>query len=210
MKKKIIIISISIFLLTACSTGTNAEKPSASNTTGLNETTSNEMINSVFVTEKGKIELEKRALLSDRLEILIPKEFVEMPEEMAKLKYPSEYRPPLIFTGAEEESTNILINHTNNIFSDEQIAEDFEYLKESLMKIYPSATLYSEGVEKIKGKNVGKIEILTPAIDTNIYNLICFLELDGQLLMCSFNTTEDQMKDWKPIGNEIMKSITIN
>lgn len=36
------------------------------------------------------------SLFEGRMEIMLPEGFREMPEEMAKWKYPSIYRPPII------------------------------------------------------------------------------------------------------------------
>lgn len=50
------------------------------------------------------------------------------------------------------------------------------------------------------------MELLSLAADTEIYNLIWFTDLDGKLLLSTFNCTKEQMDDWKPIAKTIMES----
>ena len=44
------------------------------------------------------IEFEPVKLFDDKLEIMLPKTFVDMPSDLAKIKYPSESRPQIIKT----------------------------------------------------------------------------------------------------------------
>lgn len=163
---------------------------------------------SVFHAENGTIELEKRSLFEGRVEISVPKKFTEMSDEMAEIKYPNSRRPTYVLTN-ENGSVNVAFNYTSNLVSDDQMGDYVQSLKLAFVNLYPSATWYSDGVEKVHGKNIGKLELLTPALDCKIYNLIICAELDGKLLLTTVNCTESQMKDWKPIANAIMRSVYI-
>ena len=72
-----------------------------------------------FTINKEEVEFEERNLLEDKIKILLPKEFQEMPKEIAALKYPSERRPTLILTN-ESTSINISFNHTESIIEDQR------------------------------------------------------------------------------------------
>ena len=156
---------------------------------------------------KSKV-LEKREIIANRVEVLIPQKFSIMSEEIAKLKYPSEQRPTIIFTN-EDASINIAFNYTQNEVSDEQISEVVDSIGKSFENLYPSATWYEKKVITIGGKNVGIIELLTSAIDTNIYNLIFFFELDERLMIGTFNCVEKEMEEYKPIAWSIVQSLEI-
>ena len=197
MKRLILLICMAMITLTACSTGNATER-----------TSTNIVENKVFATADGKVELERKSILSDKVEILIPKGFTEMSEEMAKIKYPSERRPPLIFTN-EDASINVIFNNTTSASSNISIAEYKKELKSGMTNLYPSAKWYSDSVEKINGETVGILELLSPGLDPQIYTLMFFMHLEGELLICSVNTTEKQMADWQPIAKEIMSSITL-
>lgn len=53
------------------------------------------------------------------------------------------------------------------------------------------------------------LELIMPAIDTQIHNIIYGTYVDDHLLMVAFNTTEELSETWLPIGRKIMASIAI-
>ena len=162
-------------------------------------------IKTEFYANNEKIELEEINILSNKIHILMPKSFSIMSEEMSIIKYPSENRPTLIYTN-ESGSINITLNHTKNLATKDQIPEYVDYFKEIYENQYPSIKWYNSTVEEINGKSIGVLELLSPAIDTSIYNLICLTDLDGRLLLLAFNCTQEELDDWKPIAKTIMQS----
>jgi hypothetical protein len=159
--------------------------------------------------ETGEQKLETKTILNNRIEIKLPKEFQVMSEDMAKLKYPAERRPTLIYTN-ESGRINVAFNLTNNKASQELIESYRENIVKGFKNIYPSADWKGSGVKMIKGKKYGFMELITPTIDTQIYNLIFFTDLDGKLLLCTFNCTKEDIKDnWEITAKEIMNSTKI-
>lgn len=154
------------------------------------------------------IELEIKSLLNDRVELKIPKGFEIMSEEVMKMKYPSENRPTLIYTN-ETGGINVAINLTQNQASQQMIPAYKDNFLKTFKNVYPSAEWKDSGVKTVNGKQLGYLELITPAIDTEIYNLIFFTELDGKLLLCTFNCTKKSIDQWTPIAKEIMNSLTI-
>lgn len=175
---------------------------------GCSRPNSTQALKTEFDLKDGKINLQEISVLSDKVEILIPKGFSIMSGEMAKIKYPSERRPTLIYTN-ESATINIAFNHTESKASNGEIQSYKDSLEKTFKNLNPSAKWYSSDVLKINSRNVGCLEFLTPALDTRIYNLIFFTELDGRLLLISFNCTEAQMNDWKPIAINIMNSLNV-
>lgn len=151
------------------------------------------------------VKLAELSLFSDKLSLLIPDSFDVMSDDMAKLKYPTDHRPTLIYTN-EDATVNIAFHHTEDAVTDQEIDEYLTLLKQSFTNAYPSAEFYDSDVIKINSKKVGYVELLSQAVDTDIYNLIWFTVLDGRLLLMSFNCTEELMDDWEPIAKTIMDS----
>lgn len=139
------------------------------------------------------IELRKRNVLGGKVEILIPKEFEIMSEDMMKLKYPSDRRPTLVYTD-KTGGINVAFNHTTSKATQQQIDAYKDNLVSMFKNIYPSAEWKGTGTKEINGRKVGYMELLTPAIDTKIYNLIFFTNLDDRLLLCTFNCVEKKQK----------------
>ncbi len=154
------------------------------------------------------IDLETKSLLNGKVELKVPKDFNIMSEELMKLKYPSERRPTLVFSN-ESGGINVALNLIQNQANQKMIPAYKDNFVQTFKNIYPSAEWIDSGVKTINGKEVGFLELVTPAIDTEIYNLMFFTDLDGKLLLCTFNCTKKSIDEWTPIAKEIMNSLKI-
>ncbi|GEC88697.1 MULTISPECIES: hypothetical protein [Brevibacillus] len=214
MKKLVsVALLLSMLAVSACSNKPAETKPAEQNaaqTTEAAKTTEAPKTDSAAPapTATTNDKLEAKKVLNDKVEILIPKGFTVMSEEMAKVKYPTENRPSLIYTD-EKGSINIAFSHTETPAQDSIIKDMKDPMKQAFSNMYQDATWYRDEVIQINGKNVGVFELLTPAADTKIYNLIFFTELDGKMLMTTFNCTEAQMEEWKPLAQEILMSYKV-
>ncbi|MCQ6557404.1 hypothetical protein [Paenibacillus mendelii] len=187
--------------------GTNASQPD--NTSNKQDDQPDEKPEEKAPVKPVNDKLELKKVLDDKVGILIPKGFTVMSEEMAAVKYPSENRPTLIYTN-EEGSINVSFNHTETPISDNEIPDFTSQMKPTFESMYPDAAWSKDEVVDINGNKVGVFELTTPAVDTKIYNLIFFTELDGKLLMVSFNCTESYVTEWQPLANEILNSLKTN
>jgi hypothetical protein len=154
------------------------------------------------------IELEKKQILNDKVEILLPKNFGIMPEDMLKLKYPSTNRPTLVYSD-EDGAVNIAFNYTTNRASQQQIENYKDVFVSTFESSYPTAVWGEKGIKEINGRKVGILEVTTPAIDTKIYNLLFFTDLEGKLLICTFNCTSNKKSLWLESAKKILNSLTI-
>ena len=154
------------------------------------------------------IELEKKIVLDNKVEILMPKGWKTMSEEMIQKKYPG-VRPPKIVYSDITGSISLAFNHTESKASPEMLEKYKEVLKSSLVAAYPDAVWEEEGIKEINGKKAGVFRVITEAIDDKIYNYMVFTDLDGKLLICSFNCVEKKLKTWKPVAEQIMNSLTL-
>ena len=127
---------------------------------------------------------------------------------MMKMKYPSERRPALVYTN-KTGGINVALNLTQNKASQNLIPTYQDNFVKTFENLYPSADWKSKGIKEINGQKIGYLELITPAMDTEIYNLIFFTDLDGKLLICTFNCTKKGMTEWTPIAKEIMNSLKI-
>jgi len=162
----------------------------------------------LVVLDNISMEFEEKSLLEDKIRIRLPKSFTVMSPEIAAIKFPSERRPGLIYSNSTA-SISISFNHTNNNVLEDQINEAKNSMLQVLKKLQPSAVWLEDGVKTIAGKNIGYFDFLTKAIDTDIYNFMFLVELDGRLLMCNFNCTVNEMEDWKFVARGIMESLRI-
>ena len=154
------------------------------------------------------IDLETKSLLNDKVELKVPQEFDIMSEELMKIKYPSERRPTLVYSN-ESGGINVALNLTQNQASQQLIPAYKDNFVQTFKNLYPSAEWKDSGVKTINGRKVGYLELVTPAMDTEIYNLMFFTDLDGKLLLCTFNCTKKSIDEWTLTAKEIMNSLRI-
>ncbi|MBD2715506.1 hypothetical protein KBK19_10705 [Microvirga sp. STR05] len=152
--------------------------------------------------------LEKRQILDGKVEILIPGCFTEMDPEMLQLKYPSAQRPREVFTD-ERGATNVAFNWTQNKADQAALPAYEKALYSALQKAQPNATWYGHGLRTIHGRQVGYLEMLTPAIDTEIYNLMFFTDVEGRLLIVTFNCVKKDLEVYKASAQRIMASLQV-
>lgn len=154
-------------------------------------------------------DLEKKTLLNNKIELKVPKEFKVMSEDMMVIKYPSQNRPKLVYTNGTG-GINVAVSLSQSEASQEMIPSFVDDFVAVFENAYPSADWKGKGVNTINGKEVGYLELVTPALDTKIYNLMFFTDLDGKLLICTFNCVKKSMGEWKSTAKEIMNSLKVN
>jgi len=154
------------------------------------------------------IDLEVKSLMNNKVELKIPKDFEIMSKEMLQLKYARGNAPTLVYTD-KTGGINVAMNYTQSKANQANIGEFKDYLVKTFKGGFPDAEWKDTGFKVINGKKVGYIEVITPAIDTKIYNLLFFTDMGGRLLLCTFNCTHKSINDWQPAAKEIMESLKI-
>ena len=153
-------------------------------------------------------ELTKIEALNGKVTILAPKSFGPMPSDILEIKYPASRRPTEVLSDNTGGIT-LAFNHTNNAMLPSQVKEAHKSISEMFHNMYPSATWLTDEVIEQNGKAFMVLEVVTPAIDTKIHNIMYGTSVDGRFLLASFNTTVEQAKEWLPIGKKIMASLTV-
>src|SRR5690606_41065651 len=67
---------------------------------------------------------------------------------------------------------NVGFNLTQNKMDQSLIEAYVELIENSFKSAYPSAEWKNKGTQEINGRKIGYLEVITPAIDTKIYNLL--------------------------------------
>jgi hypothetical protein len=158
--------------------------------------------------QTAKILLEEKRLLDEKLLVSIPQSFGPMSEEMLRLKYPSERRPTLVFTN-QSGSVNVAINHTANRITLEQLPELKNQMETMFKNLYPSATWFRNEMVEINGRRYFLLDLRTPAVDTEVRNIMAGTSLEDRFLIITFNATKALETTWIPIGNQIIQSVKI-
>lgn len=151
---------------------------------------------------------ERRPLAQETISMMLPTNFVPMSQEIAKIKYPSEHRPETIFTD-ETGTINLMFQYMEGDVTDTTI-ETFRNQVFGLMKrVNPGIKEREIGMMDVAGKQIAYVEFSNTTMDGKLYNIMFYLAIKGQPLMGSFNCQTKEMKYWKPVAFEMIRSIEV-
>lgn len=153
-------------------------------------------------------EFHEVGFFEDRLRLHIPTTFVDMPANLAAIKYPSSDRPQIIRTD-DTGGVNITLNLIPNSIEDEQIPAVKEGMKAILMRLNPSYLFFEEGVEILEEKSVGFFEFKSPTLGEPLFNLMFFVEMDHNVILGVFNCIYSEYRAWQPIARQMMQSVRV-
>jgi hypothetical protein len=153
-------------------------------------------------------ELVNLEVLSGKVSILAPKEFGPMPKDVVEIKYPSSRRPTEVLSD-KTGGVSLAFNHTNNPMQPSQVREAQVAMSQMFHTLYPSAKWVRDEVIEQNGAVFMVMELITPAVDTEIHNIMYGTSVDGRFLLASFNTTVEKADEWLPIGKKIMNSMSV-
>ena len=153
-------------------------------------------------------ELVLREFYDGNVTLLLPVSFRPMSEEMLRLKYPNQRRPSIVYTDPTG-AVNVALNHTNDRIPKDAVSEAHNVMEQSFRNLYPSATWNRSEVLVKNGRSYFIMDLRTPAIDTEVRNIMFGSSLDGRFLLVSFNCTRELEPYWEPYGQRIIESVTL-
>ena len=145
-----------------------------------------------------------REVIHDLFSMMIPKSFDIMPENYAKVKYTSEFRPQYLLTSAD-----LTVNLGFNVFPDHLTTTDMKQVVERVKQTLqngPNATKFKEAMT-IKELDGYYFDFRQHVMDSDIYQMMAFFRINQQLHQFSFNCLYSRFSDWKPIALQMLESI---
>ncbi len=152
--------------------------------------------------------LETRLLLGGMVEMLVPTAFHPMPEDILKLKYPMERRPTLVLAN-DAGSVSLALNHTRNPLPSKELTEAHRAFDRMFRNMYPSAHWFRSEVTSLNGRQFILLELRTPALDTEIRNLMLATSVDERLLLITVNMTKELEGEWLEVANRMIRSVVV-
>ena len=152
--------------------------------------------------------LETRVLLGGMVEMLVPASFQPMPTEMLKLKYPAERRPTLVLSN-DAGSVSLALNYTQDPLPSEKLAEAHRDFDHVFRNLYPSAQWFRSELASVNGRQFIVLELRTPAVDTEVRNVLVATSVEGRLLLISVNMTKELEGEWLDVANRMIRSIVV-
>ena len=148
----------------------------------------------------------REMLFDGRASILLPKEFVNMPTELAKHKYPMERRPEIIKTSMDT-AVNFAFNLMPQQISNEQIIDATKQFHSMIKHMQPSNHFFDIKLELMEKISIGWFDFKSPGLDEHVYTLMAFAVIDKKLLHGIFNASYRLMENWKSIAIQVFCSL---
>ena len=152
------------------------------------------------------MEFEPVQLFDDQMQIMLPKNFVDMPKKIAQVKYPSNQRPQIIKTDMLG-ATNFCFNLFEQSVKSEDLIEIAKSFKNIIKKVHPANIFYEYKTEDLNDTKLSWFDFKGYAIDTQIYYIYYVTAIAGKLLHGIFTCTIEDMEQYKEIAFLVMRSI---
>lgn len=145
-------------------------------------------------------------LLANKMEMMLPNEFKDMPRKMVEMKYPMSDRPKIIKTNMLG-SVNYTFNELPVPCKETDIEKNVKTLKLMLTRVFPQYKMLDE----YQGKTVNTLyygfDYVFHAIDISLYNLMYGFCIDGLFIQGCFNCPEEEKDLWIPSVLQSIESI---
>ncbi|MCM1159599.1 MAG: hypothetical protein NC412_00105 [Roseburia sp.] len=160
-----------------------------------------------FFLDGEVVKFESQIIYQEKMSILLPEGFITMPKKIAKVKYPSEYRPQVIKT----DDTG-MVNMTFNLFDrnilPQQIKGATQTIKKGIRNMYPANIFFEEEMFEMGDTVCCWFDYKSHAMDGAIYNLLYVTSIEGKVLQGTFNCRFVKMNVWREAVIQMVHSIT--
>lgn len=158
--------------------------------------------------QENTVQLFSKIVLSNKVEIFLPPDFVKMTTEEVSQTYPDpKRRPDIIFKNAEG-NVNVSFQHTQKRAFMSEMPEILEQLT-ARYKSDPAIEFINSWIEDINDKDYVVLEFVSQGENNKVYNLMLITSLEDKVMMSAFTCGIPVIEKWKDIGNKIMKTIKI-
>lgn len=152
------------------------------------------------------IEFKQIDLFDESFSMMVPEEFIEMPMNFQRIKYPSEYRPQIIMT-----SMDLGVNLGLTLFSqktdEKEVRVILDSIKNIIKKSYPDYRFFKTEYKKDERQPYGWFDFRSYAFDDAVYNIHFVMLIGKNILQGCFNCPYAMAEDWKKAMLQMLKSI---
>ncbi|MBS5736647.1 MAG: hypothetical protein KHW62_01330 [Clostridiales bacterium] len=149
-----------------------------------------------------RIETEYTRIDDDKFFFKVPVNFVRWDDETIMKKYSGNV-PDIVFSN-EETTVNLILSFTEDIIANDQIEV---YKNSAEITFTEIGEIIESDCYEVDGHNVGRIKVITPAADTDIYNDMIFFSYDDELIVLSFNCISELSEKWRSVGDFLIDSL---
>ena len=156
---------------------------------------------------EGRLEtFSKEQYFDDLLSIYIPESFIDLPDEIKEIKYPTNFRPEIIKTNlAGDVNLSISLLKVSEDTEVKTLVTDFKSLLSKAhngIKFLEYDELEKEGCVKMYC-----FDFIIPGIDERIYHKTGLGKIGRETVQVMFNCREPLSWTWKKAVNDILQNI---
>ena len=144
--------------------------------------------------------------MGKQLRIMIPLRFIDMPEEIIKVKYGHMFRPDVLMC-SRDYAIDIMMTFTEKELSgdgiEKMIAEQVTILKE----IQPEYEIYEQKIEDNGYVQVGWFDYRASTIDIALYCMSFLFAINKKMVVGKFSCNMYRAKYWKTVIQQMLYSI---
>lgn len=155
----------------------------------------------VAVSAHAEIKMERKNIPELKLSLEIPQTLTPMSDEMAKIKYPSENRPQVIY-GDERGKASLGISAGRHALPASQI----DMAKEATVKMLVNFKPQAEAVT-VDGHKAWLITFRSQAPDTEILNMMLMTSQNDKAVQVAFNMTKDLEAQYQDAAKATLMSL---
>ncbi|MDR0468613.1 MAG: hypothetical protein LBH09_01400 [Peptococcaceae bacterium] len=141
--------------------------------------------------------------------LFLPREFIDLPPDIARQKYPAEDRPQCI-----KSSRDISINFAFKILPAKAREEDLTPMRngvlDALRRVYPQNTYLETGVGSLShctGQIYCWFDYYGPTLDAESYSFNAILRHDQKPVYFVFNCPKEGYESWRLVVFEVLDTI---
>lgn len=147
---------------------------------------------------------KKINLLTDRIEVTVPSNFIRLSFEQIQQQYSADRQPSEVFTNNNGSYFKIM-EMPQHVGPNE--VGQYKSFHISQMKKDSNIQWLSDDYQKADNGNWGIIKVIYPSIERYLH--FFFTSMDGKLLLMSFECRAQEREEYEDIGDAIYRSIKI-
>lgn len=155
----------------------------------------------VAVSAHADMKMERKDIPELKLSIEIPQMLTPMSDDMAKIKYPSENRPQVIY-GDERGKASLGLSNGRHALP----ADKLDVAKDATLNMLKNFKPQAEAVT-VDGHKAWLITFRSQAADTDILNMLLVTSENDKAVQAAFNMTKDLEGQYKDVGRASLLSI---
>jgi len=159
-----------------------------------------------IIVNEQPIHFTKVELLDQGIECFLPDHFATMPPAEARLKYPSEQRPTVIYCNPDG-TVDFTLDPSEMEAEEGELEQIAKQLSVMIRDVQPIRSW--KGMETLVTGHMTMtiIRFVTSAIDGHIYNEMMLFNHKGKMHIGTFHCEAEKLEQWKPVTEIIIRSL---